>query len=80
MAPEQTHQRCKKTFARSRFSYGHGDSTVSPRQAIRISLSPVRLSAAGFSDGVVHQYSAAFVLVLGDCVLFARFQLRVQSA
>jgi hypothetical protein len=57
-----------------------GASTVSPRQAIRTSLSPVRLSAAAFAGGVVHQYLSDLVRVLGVCVLlFAQFQLKFQA-
>jgi hypothetical protein len=57
-----------------------GASTGSPRQAVRICLSPVRLSAAGFAGGLVRQYPAGFVRVLGVCVLlFAQIQLKFQA-
>jgi hypothetical protein len=57
-----------------------GASTGSPRQTVRICLSPVRLSAAGFAGGLVRQYPAGFVRVLGVCVLlFAQFQLKFQA-
>jgi hypothetical protein len=57
-----------------------GASTVSPRQAVLSSLSPVRLSAAAFAGGVVHQYHSDLVRVLGVCVLlFAQFQLKFQT-
>jgi hypothetical protein len=47
---------------------------------VRICLSPVRLSAAGFAGGLVRQYPAGFVRVLGVCVLlFAQFQLKFQA-
>jgi len=57
-----------------------GTSTGSPRQAVRICLSPVRLSAADFAAGLVRQYSAGFVRVLGVCAcLFAQIQLKFQA-
>jgi hypothetical protein len=59
----------------------HGTSTISPRpQAIRISLSRLQLSTAGFADLLGHQYSAVCVRLLGVYVLLAQFRLIVQRA
>jgi hypothetical protein len=55
----------------------HGTSIVLPRQTDRISRSPAQLSAAGFADGLVHQYPNAFVCVLGVCVLFAQYSSEI---
>jgi hypothetical protein len=58
----------------------HGTSTDLPHQAVRISLSPVQLSAAGFADGLGHQYPAVCHRLLGVCVLLSQFQLIVDRA